>query len=277
MHAIIRLINRLRWVNYERLFVGSVLVLTLVGSAYVYLVDVYLADQEDAAARPDPELAARLAPIGRVAMAQPAPALAPEAMVTEAVTEPAETAVIATATGIDATPVVDEPQPEEEMVSLDAEQPADSSTATEDSSLTQALSAPAASEQLAAESTAPRGEPAPDAVLETETPPISAESIAADTASPVEAVPAPTATATADPRPLLPYPSMPGVAIPPRIQANAPPVYPSYPMGYGPPRPIQAPAQSGWGGPYPPHGMPPGHGYPPPSGGPYPGPGGWMR
>ncbi|WP_296810660.1 hypothetical protein [Thiocapsa sp.] len=80
------LLQRLRRVNYERLLVVSVLVATLTGSLYVYLVDFYFARSPDQAVAPDPELADRVAPIGRVTLAEPVVA-APAAETTLAATD----------------------------------------------------------------------------------------------------------------------------------------------------------------------------------------------
>jgi hypothetical protein len=75
MQSIVRLFDRLRQVNFERLFVVSVVVATLLGSLYVYVVDFYLAGFPDEAAEA-PDVAVRLAPIGRVVLAEAA-AVAP--------------------------------------------------------------------------------------------------------------------------------------------------------------------------------------------------------
>ncbi|MFB1488574.1 MULTISPECIES: hypothetical protein [unclassified Thiocapsa] len=65
------LFERLGRVNYERIFVASVVVATLTGSLYVYLVDFYFAGSPDQAVAADPLVADRVAPIGRVTLAEP--------------------------------------------------------------------------------------------------------------------------------------------------------------------------------------------------------------
>lgn len=82
-----RLFERLGRVNYERLFVVSVLVVTLVGSVYVYLLDFYFARSPDQAVAVASEIADRVAPIGRVTLAEPLVA---------APAQPAETAAAVT-------------------------------------------------------------------------------------------------------------------------------------------------------------------------------------
>ncbi|WP_373510795.1 hypothetical protein [Thiocapsa sp.] len=81
-----RLFERLGRVNYERLFVVSVLVVTLTGSLYVYLLDFYFARSPDQAVAVASEIADRVAPIGRVTLAEPLVA---------APAQPAETAAAA--------------------------------------------------------------------------------------------------------------------------------------------------------------------------------------
>ncbi|MBK1643281.1 hypothetical protein CKO25_01155 [Thiocapsa imhoffii] len=73
MQAIVGLFHRLKRIDYERLFVGSVVAFTLIGGVYVYLVDIHFAESNGAdltqALGTDPEIVQRLAPIGRVALA----------------------------------------------------------------------------------------------------------------------------------------------------------------------------------------------------------------
>lgn len=98
MQAIIErlegLLERLKRVNYERLFVVSVLVATLTGSLGLYLVDFYYARSPDQAVALDRAIADRIAPIGRVTLA--APAVETAAAATEAPADaspPAEASV----------------------------------------------------------------------------------------------------------------------------------------------------------------------------------------
>jgi hypothetical protein len=75
------LFETLKSLNYERLFVVSVVVATLAGSLYVYLVDVHFAPAPDQAQAVDPLVAERLAPLGRLTLAEPvvaAPAVEPD-------------------------------------------------------------------------------------------------------------------------------------------------------------------------------------------------------
>ncbi|NCC30339.1 MAG: hypothetical protein EOM22_19835, partial [Gammaproteobacteria bacterium] len=72
--------------NHERLFVVSVVVATLTGSLYVYLVDFYFAGAPDQAVAADPLVADRIAPVGQVTLAEPVVA-APAAETAFAATE----------------------------------------------------------------------------------------------------------------------------------------------------------------------------------------------
>ncbi len=88
------LFERLGRVNYERLFVASVVVATLTGSLYVYLVDFYFAGSPDQVVARDPGLADRVAPIGRVTLAEPVvaePVVAESAVAEPVAAEPAVT------------------------------------------------------------------------------------------------------------------------------------------------------------------------------------------
>jgi len=100
MKAIVRQLERLRGVNYERLFVVSVAVVTLVGSLYLYLVDFYLVSPDGGVSVSDPEVAARVAPIGRVTLAE-AVATVPTLPET-AVDEPAKPATATSDLSVDA-------------------------------------------------------------------------------------------------------------------------------------------------------------------------------
>jgi hypothetical protein len=70
------LLERLRRVNVERLFVVSILVATLTGSLYVFLEDFRFAGSPDQVVAADHEVADRIAPIGRVTLAETAVAAA---------------------------------------------------------------------------------------------------------------------------------------------------------------------------------------------------------
>lgn len=65
------LLETLTSLNYERLFVGSVVAATLAGSLYVYLVDNPFAPGADQAQAVDPLVAERIAPIGRLTLVEP--------------------------------------------------------------------------------------------------------------------------------------------------------------------------------------------------------------
>ncbi|CRI63314.1 hypothetical protein THIOKS11310004 [Thiocapsa sp. KS1] len=259
MQAIIErlegLLERLKRVNYERLFVVSVLVATLTGSLYLYLVDFYFARSPDQAVALDPAIVDRIAPIGRVTLAAPA----------------VETAAAATEAPADASPP--------------AEPSAESAVA--EAAISDAASTDAGSTGVAARSDASPGL-SPDQA-EAQAPisadPLAVQPVSADAggAAPVAAMPSvpsadlpisgPAATA-GPPRQAPTYPVPPGY-MPMPAQGYAP-VYPSYqpppaasrqapvaPSWYGAPGPYQA---------YPPNlyersAIPPA-GYPPQ---------GWMR
>lgn len=72
MQAIIELFDWLKKLNYERIFVVSVVVSTLLGSLYLYLTDFLLADYREPEPVVGPDVAVRLAPIGRVVLAEAA-------------------------------------------------------------------------------------------------------------------------------------------------------------------------------------------------------------
>jgi hypothetical protein len=241
MQAIIErlegLLERLKRVNYERLFVVSVLVATLTGSLYLYLVDVYFARSPDQAVAVDPASAERVAPIGRVTLAEPviaAPAV--------------ETAAAATDAPAEASPPA-EPSAEaavaEASVSNAASTEADGSTgvaATSDAS--SGLSSDQAEAQAAISAD-------PLAVQ-----PVSAEAGGAAAPAAMPSVPSAdrpiggSAAPVGVPRPAPAYPVPPGY-MPMPAQGYAP-VYPSY----QPPPALsrQAPGAPSWygapGGPY---------------------------
>ncbi len=213
-------------VNYERLFVVSVVVATLTGSVYVYLVDFYFAGSADQAVEADPLVADRVAPIGRVILAEPV--AAEPAVAESAVAEPvAEIAAAAT----------DAPADESMPVESSAE-----------GSVAEAAASDAGSPDVAAASDA-----SPELAPELRTD--QTEGPAAVSRDPIEALSASTEAdevIAAESEPSVPSEELQMTG--PAATAEQPrpaPIYPPVPPGYMPmPAPGYAPA-------YPPYPAPP--------------------
>jgi hypothetical protein len=268
MKAIVRQFERLRGVNYERLFVVSVAVVTLVGSLYLYLVDFYLVSAGGKESVSDPEVAARLAPIGRVTLAEAVatePAVAEPALPVTSVDEPAKPDTASNDLSVDAVPAE---ASESSVESAAVDRSVDPSVG--------------AGTELGTESGG-------DLVTEASPGGSTAETmISSDSAEPmVDLDPDAAADATQASSPIVPTPvPVPGGAVPgyrPAHPGFAPipgqgyaPIYPQYQAPPGVPQ--QAPGGQPWYGPYrQPYAAPSQYDRPSAPAPAYPPPQGWMR
>jgi hypothetical protein len=263
MKAIVRQFERLRGVNYERLFVVSVAAVTLVGSLYLYLVDFYLASPDGRDAVSDPEVAARVAPIGRVTLAE-AVATVP-ALPETAVDEPAKPATASSDLSVDVLPAVDaEASGESAAVdhSVDPSVGADTElgTPTGDDLVTEGSpGASTAEAMISSDSAEPMVDRDPDAAVD-----------ATQESSPIVPTPVPVhGGAVPGYRPAPPgFAPIPGQGY-----------VPTYPQYQAPPGvPQQVPGGQLWYGPYQqPYAAPPQYDRRSPPAPAYPPPQGWMR